>query len=424
LPASGDGFAPSPTSFALPAPLCQTDWNDVSKDNGTGAGYTLLDFTGDAVPDLVVFNDTCDATIGTTHWEVYAGSATGFAASPTSFALPAPLCQTSWDHISQESSTGASYTLMDLTGDGVPDLLVFDDACDATIGTTHWEVYAGSATGFAASPTSFALPAPLCQTNWNHISEDSPTGASYTLMDLTGDGAPDLLVFDDTCDATIGATHWEVYAGSPSGFAAAPTSFALPAPLCQTSWNHISEDSPTGASYALTDLTGDAVPDLVVFDDACDASIGTTHWEVYAGSPTGFAAAPTSFALPAALCQTSWDQLSQGSSTGASYTLANLEGGAVPDLVVFDDACDATIGTTHWEVYAGSATGFAAAPTSFALPAPLCQTSWNEVSQNPATGTGYALLNLTTSCAPSLVVFDDSCDGTIGVAHWEVYSEP
>ncbi len=64
---------------------------------------------------------------------------TGFAASPASFAIPAPRCQVSFDQAAQASSI--DYATMTLTNACAASLVVFQDACDPSVGQSHWDVY-------------------------------------------------------------------------------------------------------------------------------------------------------------------------------------------------------------------------------------------------------------------------------------------
>jgi hypothetical protein len=299
--------------------------------------------TGDGHADLVVTADDCDTTVGQTHWDVYGWSPSGFAARPASFGVPAPRCQVSFDAIA--AGTTLSYSLMDMTGDGHADLVVTADDCDTTVGQTHWDVYAWSASGFAAAPTSLSVPAPRCQVSFDAAA--AATTLSYTTMDMTGDGHADLVVTADHCDTTVGQTHWDVYAWSPSGFAPGPMSFGVPAPRCQVTFDAVA--GATTLSYSTFDVGGDRRPDLVVTADHCDTTVGQTHWDVYVWSPSGFAAAPKSFAVPAPRCQVTFDAVSVASSI--TYSTMDLMSGCEAGLVVVADHCDTTVGQTHWDVY-------------------------------------------------------------------------
>ena len=355
----------------------------------------------------------CDATVGQTHWDVYAWGASGFAPAPSPFTVPAPRCQTSFDAASKGGSV--SFATMDLTGDGHADLVVFKDMCDATVGQTHWDVYPWGPSGFAPAPTAFTVPAPRCQTSFDAAGRDG--SVTYSTMDLDGNGHPDLVVFKDMCDATVGQTHWDVYAWGASCFAPAPTPFTVPAPRCQVSFNAAAQDG--SITYSTMDLTGDGHTDLVVFQDSCDKTVGQTHWDTYAWSASGFVAAPTSFTVPAARCQTDFNAASQDGPV--TYAATGVTGDGHPDLVVVQDMCDATVGQTHWDVYPWGASGFAPGPSPFTVPAPRCQTDFNAVAQEASVS--YAAMGLASTCGPNLVVFQDQCDTTVGQSHWDVYPQ-
>ena len=422
--ALGIGFASTPSSFSVPAARCKTPFDAPADALGADpVHFATFDLTGDQGADLVVFHDACDATVGATHWDVYARGASGFAAAPSALAVPASRCAASFDaEMDANASDPLTYSLLDVSGDGNPDLVVHRDKCDASVGATHWDVYPWSAAGFAAAPASFAIPAARCRTPFA-AAGDMTTAAPlrYTLLDLTGDGHADLVVLHDDCDATVGATHWDVYPWSPSGFADAPVPFSLPAARCHQPFDTIAADLGGNAvSFAVLDLTGDARADLVVVRDQCDATVGATHWDVYPWSPSGFAAAPSPFAVPAARCNGPFDALAGAAPIG--FALVGLTGGGPPSLVVHRDSCDATVGATHWDVYPWGASGFAASPLAFAVPAARCNSRFDALSATlPAPISCTVAGGSAPRCAAELFVFRDSCDGTVGQTHWDVY---
>jgi len=343
-PASESGFAFKPASFALPAARCNEPFKAAARYTGS-VSYQTLRLVSPARPDLVVTRDTCDTTVGQSHWDVYPWSASGFAATPVAFSVPAARCNEPFD-ATASSSGGTSYATFALAS-SQPDLVVTRDTCDSSVGTTHWDVYRGSASGFPAAPHSFALPAARCNVKFDATAHTGDV--DYALSDLTSKGHADLVVTHDACDASVGATHWDVYPWSASGFPAAPHSFALPAARCGAAFDAMASESG-GLGYAVVDLASSGKPDLVVFRDDCDTSVGTTHWDVYPGSPSGFASKPIPFAIPAARCNSAFDH-SASSYGELVYFTADLASACGPDLVVTSDACDTTVGQSHWDVY-------------------------------------------------------------------------
>jgi len=231
------------------------------------------------------------------------GLPSGFEATPSAFSLPAPRCDTAFDRLA--SSTKVRYSLLDLTFDGFGDLIIFSDACDPSVGDTHWDVYASGPTGFAGATTPYALPAPRCQESFDDAAKSGQI--DYGLLDVDADGHGDLVVFRDACDPSVGKTHWDVYAGGATGFASAPSSFAIPAPRCQIPFDAAGKAGARSPMRSSTSM-GTRALDLVVTADACDPTVGATHWDLYRSSGAGIAPAPVSFAIPPARCKTRFDR--------------------------------------------------------------------------------------------------------------------
>lgn len=413
LPAA---FSAAPNSLSLPVARCGVNFDAVGKASGA-LKYTVMDLATTAgLPDLVVHQDDCDPALGHSRWDVYAGAVTGLAPTPFPFALPAPRCGVAFDRPAR-SSGAMKYSLLDVTGDRVVDLVVHKDDCDSSLGATHWEVYVAGPAGFALAPVVFTLPAARCGMAWDK--PGSPTGAlEYSLMDLSGDGLADLVVHQDDCDGAIGYGRWDVYPASVAGFAPKPVAYALPAARCAVSWDKPARN--TGAvAYALFDMSGDGRSNLVVLRDDCDDAIGYGRWDVYPGTAKGFAAGPSPYTLPAVRCGVPWDAASRDFGA-VHYSLLDISCDGLPDLVVTRDACDAVIGQSHWDVHAGAGTGLAQSPAALAVPAPRCGASFD--SHGKSIGAlHFTLMAWSPTDHPSLLVTHDTCDATLGAAHWDYY---
>jgi len=342
------------------------------------------------------------------------GIGAGLVAAPRSYALPAARCATKFDALAKNA--GVSYAVLDLTGDGRSDLVVYRDTCASEIGNARWDVYAGGTDGFAAAPTPYALPAARCKTKFDALSGSGSVG--YSLIDLDADGRSDLVVHRDSCDASVGTDHWDVYRGGPEGFAAAPNRFELPAPRCSSKFDATAKSGTV--SYSLLDLSGDGRPDLVVHRDGCDDAVGKDHWDLYANDASRFAAAPTSFSLPAPRCAKKFDAPSGYGSL--DYALLDLSADGRPDLVVYADDCDHDVGGKRWDVYAASASGFAAAPGAYALPTARCSTRFDTMAKSGGASLSFGLLDLSCDRRPEIVVSNDTCDTVVGNARWDVYA--
>lgn len=345
-PASDSGFAKSPKPYRIPTPRCDTEF-DFSSGGARGkVEYMLRDMTGDAYPDLVIYDEDCDEAVGRSRWDVYKGGAEGFARTPTDYGLPSPRCNESFDGPSGRGDL--EYGLRDMTGDGWVDIVVYDEGCDENIGSTRWDVYAGGKNGFEKRPTEWSLPTTRCNDPFDALASTRGE-VEYTLMDFTGDGASDLVVVDEDCDEAIGRSRWDLYPAQKSGFAKTPTSYGLPTPRCSNEWDGIA-DYRGDLEYLTTRVACESFPSLVVTEDACDEAVGRSRWGLYRGKSGAFAQQPSSFSLPAPRCNEDFDAWTD-SGGDLEYSVLNLRGDGGVEVVVFDDGCDTDIGKVHWDVY-------------------------------------------------------------------------
>jgi hypothetical protein len=216
----------------------------------------------------------------------------GFGAGET-WALPDELPSATYDAGGSGDCGGSSswyYSTFDLTGDGLPDLVMTHTECgDAQIGEAYWKVFPGGADGFG-SGEEWALPDRLPSATFN-ASGTADCGESsswyHSTFDLTGDGIPDFVMTQNECgDGEIGSSYWKVFPGGSSGFGAAER-WALPAGLPSATYDVGGSATCGGMDfwyYSTFDLTGDHLPDLVMTQNECgDDAIGTSYWRVFPG---------------------------------------------------------------------------------------------------------------------------------------------
>ena len=377
---TGEGFSQDAISWSLPplftgaADLFELTQDTVSCDGGQSFRFQLLDITGDGATDLVV-TDGCDAQgIGSTHWDVFENTGDGFAQTPTTWTLPSFFSDNPdlFDEMQGSTSCGEGsfrFQVLDITGEGVVDLLV-TDACDAAgIGTTQWQVFEGGEGGFADDPIDWTLP-PLFAGNpdlFENTADSHACEASlsfrFQLLDIDGSGALDFLV-TDACDTEgVGTDRWDVYTNLGDGFAQEPTPWALP-PLIEGADPFDRVANALGCSgneqfrFITTDLSGDGAPDLVV-TDACDAQgVGTANWSVYENDgASGFVADATQWDLPQLLTGGTdlYEEIADAHPCRGDqqfrYQLLELSGDGAPDFVVTDECDPEGAGTTRWSSF-------------------------------------------------------------------------
>ena len=374
----GSGFVDSATSWSLPSGYGAEHFTTTANSGYCSSGYniptyTTMDLTGDALPDLVVSYHCGNGTLGDTTWAVHENTGGRFAASPTSWSMPTGYGA---EHFTTTANNGycssgydiPSYTTMDITGDGRPDLVVTYHCGDGSIGDTTWAVHENTGSGFAKNATSWALPtgygADLFTTTSNSgYCSSGYNIPSYTTMDITGDGRPDLVVTYHCGDGSIGDSTWVVHKNTGSGFAAA-TTWSLPSGygtdnLTNTANSGYCSSGYDIPSYSTLDITGDGRPDLLVTYHCGDGTLGDTTWGVHENTGSGFASSATAWTMPPGYGA---DQFTATTNSGycssgydiPSYTTMDLVGDERLDLVVSYHCGKGTLGDTTWAVHKGT----------------------------------------------------------------------
>ena len=344
---TGAGFSNTVTTFATPTDsgipvLGMNAIRNVSTTTSAAgtSSWDLVDMNGDGKPDLVftgVLGVEYSAGTNNTNWQVYLNNGGGFASTAITWPTPStgtinagnnPLgfSSTSGTAVTGLGLGSESWGLVDVDGDGKPDLVVTgslgaNGVAEAGIGTSpKWEVYLNTGTGFAVNPTPWSTPAGGAFSGANALgfnvisgtatSTSSNGSQSWSLMDMDGDKKPDLVVtaaVNGGSVTEIGTNTWNVYLNNGSGFAATATTWATPGnegfvPSGGTTaigFNGISNigvypaQGVNSQSWLVTDLNGDGKPDLVIpaslgTQGPTEWSPGTGHWEVYLNTGTGF----------------------------------------------------------------------------------------------------------------------------------------
>ena len=183
-------------------------------------------------------------------------------------------------------------------------------------------------TRFAAEPSAWAVP----DASFNRV---NATYGQWLTMDLDGDGKVDLVRANDPDNdgkpygAAAGKPHWQFFKGEKSGFAKAPTEWAVPDSL----FNRV---NATYGQWLTMDLDNDGTVDLVRANDpdndgnAYGAKSGKPHWQVFKGGDTGFAKAPAEWPVPEA-------SFNRVNATYGQWLTMDLDGDGCVDLVRAND---------------------------------------------------------------------------------------
>jgi hypothetical protein len=147
--------------------------------------------------------------------------------------------------------TQTQIALVDLNGDGLPDLYVtpYTPGGSATPGY----VYFNTGNGFLATSTAWPLPTGV------KAQKDVVNGQTVAmLVDVNGDGMPDMFVTEGPL--VSGNPSGTVYLNTGNGFSTTGTPWSLPSGVIGS--NFVGTDGATQSS--LIDIDGDGLPDVFV----------------------------------------------------------------------------------------------------------------------------------------------------------------
>ncbi|MCE3603623.1 FG-GAP-like repeat-containing protein [Massilia sp. P8910] len=283
---TGTGFSSAGTSWPLPPTAAsqhesssQNYLGQTNKITGRKTLARLVDLNGDGLQDLYVTKVGTDGFGRPLIPTVYFNTGTGFSSGATSWPLPEATVYTSalGESINETyccqsdaiTDSKSAVDLVDLNGDGLDDLFI------TTGNTGIFDVYLNTGLGFSRKVRNWRLPEVSAQReSSSHEFPDSfPSSTSMTkvsLVDLNGDGLPDLYVTKGGNNGVFGPTIPVVYLNTGNGFSSTPTTWALPDATYQNETFDISaccETNPTShgnTTVSLTDLNGDGLPDLYV----------------------------------------------------------------------------------------------------------------------------------------------------------------
>ena len=281
------------------------------------------------------------------------------------------------------------------------------------------------AQGFGNTPTNWAIP------QGGHISSNINYGfdalgysaggtlgnQTWSIMDINGDGRPDLVVTAETVEFEQFANqaiafgsgsnrYWKVYLNNGSGFSATSVNWPIP------QGGHISSNINYGfdalgysaggtignQSWSVIDMNNDSKPDLVVtaetveFEQFSNQAIafGTgsnRYWKVYLNTGSGFNMAPVNWPIPQgghtySTINYGFDALAASADSEVgdqTWSVLDINADGKPDLVVTAEKVEfsqfspqaiafGTGSNRYWKVYINNGSGFNMTSSNWPIP--------------------------------------------------------
>jgi RHS repeat-associated protein len=275
----GGQFVKDPGFWTTNAKMSNHDWPWLFILNYSyiaGPVIRLTDMDGDGLPDLVRSDSTSCKNPGgatTCAWNVWKNQAGALDTSPTPWpGVPLDLGSPNYPNLPGLTNQSS---LIDLTGDGRPDILDCSGV-NVAVGPYSCRLHQNTGSGFAPAVPWLVPMANDVASNRYPLHTDDNGLVWKALLDINGDGLPDLV-----CSRPWSGTgRWDVWLNTGTGFLPSPVAWPVP-PFTSTAY--FMDEAPEW-SRGLRDMNGDGLPDYV---DALSNPV-TSPWVVYVNTGAGF----------------------------------------------------------------------------------------------------------------------------------------
>lgn len=385
-------------------------------DAQQGRGVQLADVTGDGILDVVAGSPWADsgATADSGVILVWRGGAglSGTPAPRATLRIPNP---TANDYLGYTDG-GNGIEILDLTGDGIPDILAgasyWDSSTTADVGAVF--LWAGGA-ALAGTPAPRATLRVNGATANDRLGQNWwgwPTNNTMMLADVTNDGRLDLLVAapfaDNGTTQDAGAVYVWAFGPGFTGTQYPTSTLRVGGATAQDYLGAIGN----GRGVQVADVTGDGTPDIVVGAAYVDNGVTQDVGAVYVwGGGTALTSTPTPLATLQVSGAAQWDYLGNTGGTDG-IRLVDVSGDGTPDIVVGAYQADSgvTVDVGAIFVWAGGS-----ALTASSTPSPLA-------TLRPPGGTQWE--NFPNSSGSEAMIFlDVTGDGTLDLIAPSAYSD-
>ncbi|HJN74914.1 MAG TPA: hypothetical protein QGF58_13365 [Myxococcota bacterium] len=333
----GTGFTTTATDWDLPTGFPENTFYLAYDASTESPNWGLVDLDGDGLSELVVTRYDAIPELGDSAWRVFSNTGVGFSSSGVDWDLPTGFPSGTFHQVSDPSSASPNWVLMDVDGDLDLDLVGTEYEGIEGLGDTRWLTYDNLSPGFSGSGDTWSLPEGFVAGEFSTAYDRSTASPNWAVGDLTGDGTPELVVTWYEGLEGVGSTQWMVYPPSDEGgFQEVSQSWPLPEGYADGSFTDIWNPYGDGLVWSLLDLDGDGALELFVHTETAsgnNATVGTTKWLMHDNTGTGFSSAPRNWLLPNGYPDQAFTGPA-GNTGDAWYTLADLDGDSLDDLIV------------------------------------------------------------------------------------------
>lgn len=317
--------------------------------------YSLFDINGDGFPDLIDAKDNFTGDVWVNgaqrYWKVYFNNGTAISTTATNWNVP----NVESNESDMNVVNNTFYGLYDMDGDGDLDLVDSRDNFTQEVWVNgvqrYWKVYVNNGSQFSTVASNWNVP---------NLESDASSmagiqGAYYSLIDIDGDGKPNLVDSRDNFTEEIHTNqsqrYWQVYEQNSTGFNTIPTQWNLP----NVESSAAEMTAFIGQHYALIDLNGDNKLDLVDSRDNFTQEIWVSgvqrYWKVYLNDGTAFNTNALTWNLP----NVESSAVNMTPIHSPFYALYDMNGDNALDLVDSRDNLSGSIwengAQRYWKVY-------------------------------------------------------------------------
>ncbi len=362
--------------------------------------------------------------------------AQSFSTSTTNFNIPSSMDNQDW----KTNESNGRHTLIDINGDGKPDLIDSEDGATSITDDVfkngsqkYWKIYINNGNEFNATYMQWNIPSITDNQDWKPYE----SSGRHTLLDMNGDGKPDLI---DSEDETTSVTddvfkngsqkYWKVYLNNGNGFDVTYIQWNIPTVFDNQDWK-LYESS---GKHQVIDMNGDGKPDFVDSEDEATSVSNDAfkngsqkYWKVYLNTGSGFSSSEIQWNIPSGIDNQDW-QLNEASG---KHSVVDMNGDGKPDLIDSEDGATSIIDDVfmngsqkYWKVYMNNGNGFNSSEIQWNITSALDKQDWQ---LNEAFGR-HSLIDINGDWKPDLI---DSEDGSTSIIddvfkngsqkYWKVY---